>query len=88
MDDLPDVRGGFDVVQVAEDALLPAELRGAMWNVTIPVEDEPPPGQPLLGLYQGVPLTRRTSGYVGAPRTRSPFTPARSSVCTARPVSV
>jgi predicted Zn-dependent protease with MMP-like domain len=30
------------------------------------VEDEPPPGQPLLGLYQGVPLTRRTSGYSGA----------------------
>jgi predicted Zn-dependent protease with MMP-like domain len=30
------------------------------------VEDEPPPGQPLLGLYQGVPLTRRTSSYSGA----------------------
>jgi predicted Zn-dependent protease with MMP-like domain len=30
------------------------------------VEDEPPAGQPLLGLYQGVPLTRRGSGYNGA----------------------
>jgi predicted Zn-dependent protease with MMP-like domain len=30
------------------------------------VEDEPPPGQPLLGLYQGIPLTRRTSSYAGA----------------------
>ena len=30
------------------------------------MEDEPPPGQPLLGLYQGVPLTRRTSSYSGA----------------------
>jgi len=37
-----------------------------MSNLTILVEDEPPRGQPLLGLYQGVPLTRRTSGYVGA----------------------
>ena len=45
---------------------MPADLRGAMSNVTILVEDEPPPGQPLLGLYEGVPLTRRTSGYVGA----------------------
>ena len=27
------------------------------------VEDEPPAGQPLLGLYQGVPLTRRGSSY-------------------------
>jgi predicted Zn-dependent protease with MMP-like domain len=34
--------------------------------VTILFEDEPPDGQPLLGLYQGVPLTRRTSGYAGA----------------------
>src|SRR6185295_14927530 len=31
----------------------------------IVVEEEPPPGQPLLGLYQGIPLTRRTSGYSG-----------------------
>ena len=33
---------------------------------TAVVEDEPPLGQPLLGLYQGVPLTRRGSGYSGA----------------------
>ena len=30
------------------------------------VEDEPPAGQPLLGLYQGVPLTRRGINYSGA----------------------
>ena len=36
-----------------------------MSNVAIVVEDEPPPGEPLLGLYQGVPLTRRTSAYGG-----------------------
>ena len=63
-----DEQTGFDFVGAVEDALdaLPADLRGAMSNVTILVEDEPPPAQPLLGLYQGVPLTRRTSGYAGA----------------------
>jgi predicted Zn-dependent protease with MMP-like domain len=29
------------------------------------IEEEPPPGQRLLGLYQGVPLTRRGSYYGG-----------------------
>ena len=54
--------------QVIQDALdsLPAELAGRLSNVEIVVEDEPPPGQRLLGLYQGVPLTRRGSGYSGA----------------------
>ncbi|MGB2874848.1 MAG: metallopeptidase family protein [Gaiellaceae bacterium] len=51
-----------DCVQAALDGL-PADLRTAMSNVAIVIEDEPPPGQPLLGLYQGIPLTRRTSGY-------------------------
>jgi predicted Zn-dependent protease with MMP-like domain len=36
-----------------------------MSNVEIVVEDEPPPGQRLLGLYQGVPLTQRGSNYGG-----------------------
>ena len=31
------------------------------------IEDEPPPGSRLLGLYQGYPLNRRTSGYAGVP---------------------
>src|SRR5438046_4605082 len=38
-----------------------------MSNVEIVVEDEPPLGQPLFGLYQGVPLTRRTSAYAALP---------------------
>ena len=42
---------------------LPRELRSQMSNVEIVVEDEPPPGQRLLGLYQGVPLTNRGSYY-------------------------
>ena len=51
--------------QSVQDAVdrLPGDLREAMSNVEIVIEDEPPDGQPLLGLYQGVPLTRRTSGY-------------------------
>jgi predicted Zn-dependent protease with MMP-like domain len=47
-------------------ASLPPELRAEMSNVEVLVEPEPPPGQPLLGLYQGIPLTQRTSGYSGA----------------------
>jgi len=52
--------------QAAIDSL-PDDLREAMSNVAIMVEDEPPPGMTLLGLYEGVPLTRRTTGYSGVP---------------------
>jgi predicted Zn-dependent protease with MMP-like domain len=45
---------------------LPDDLREAMSNLAIVVEDEPPAGQPLLGLYEGIPLTARTSWYAGA----------------------
>jgi predicted Zn-dependent protease with MMP-like domain len=60
-----DAAAGIDFEQSVADALeaLPSDLRKAMSNVELVIEDEPPPGQPLLGLYQGVPLTRRTSGY-------------------------
>jgi predicted Zn-dependent protease with MMP-like domain len=58
-----------DFKEASTEALdsLPDELRGFMSNVALVVEDEPPPGLPLLGLYQGVPLTRRTSFYAGVP---------------------
>jgi predicted Zn-dependent protease with MMP-like domain len=53
--------------EYARDALdaLPPELRDQMSNVEIVVEQEPPRGQPLLGLYEGIPLTRRGSYYGG-----------------------
>ena len=54
-----------EYTQEALDSL-PPELRGEMSNVEIVVEQEPPDGQPLLGLYEGIPLTRRTSFYAGA----------------------
>jgi predicted Zn-dependent protease with MMP-like domain len=55
-----------DAVEEAIDGL-PDELRTAMSNVAIVVEDEPPDGEPLLGLYQGIPLTERSSAYAGTP---------------------
>ncbi|HWE81257.1 MAG TPA: metallopeptidase family protein [Gaiellaceae bacterium] len=51
-------------VQEAIDSL-PPEIDAMMDNVAIVIEDEPPPGAGLLGLYNGVPLTRRTSSYAG-----------------------
>jgi predicted Zn-dependent protease with MMP-like domain len=43
---------------------LPEELGQLMDNVAVTVEHQPgPPG--LLGLYRGVPLTSRTTGYAG-----------------------
>ena len=64
-----DGTGELDFEQEVEDALasLPPDLREVVSNVAIVVEDEPPPGQPLLGLYQGIPLTLRSSGYAGVP---------------------
>jgi predicted Zn-dependent protease with MMP-like domain len=61
----PGLNDPFD--EAIADALnsLPADLRAAMSNVEIVVEDEPPDGQPLLGLYRGVPLPRRSSRYSG-----------------------
>ena len=63
MDEEPFAEVDFE--ECAQEALdsLPPGLRDAMSNVAIVIEDEPPDGQPLLGLYQGVPLTRRTSSY-------------------------
>jgi predicted Zn-dependent protease with MMP-like domain len=54
-----------DAVRDALDSL-PDDLRESMSNVEVVVEEEPPPGMPLLGLYQGVPLTRRGAFYGGA----------------------
>ena len=45
---------------------LPAELAGLLDNVVILVADEDPDDPDLLGLYQGIPLTERGSGYAGA----------------------
>jgi predicted Zn-dependent protease with MMP-like domain len=56
----------FDQLTREALASLPGDLRKQMENVEIVVEDWPPPGSRLLGLYQGVPLTSRGSYYSGA----------------------
>jgi predicted Zn-dependent protease with MMP-like domain len=43
---------------------LPAQLGRMMRNVAVTVDHDTPPNG-LLGLYQGVPLTERTSHYAG-----------------------
>ena len=54
--------------QLVSDALeeLPDDIRNLMTNVAVTVEDEPPPGQNLLGLYEGVPWGERGPYYAGA----------------------
>ena len=50
------------------DALdaVPEPLMRMLSNVVVLVEDDPPPDGPvLLGLYEGIPLTARASGYAG-----------------------
>jgi predicted Zn-dependent protease with MMP-like domain len=54
--------------QLVAEALdeLPAWVLNRLDNVEVLVEDDPPPDQPnLLGLYEGIPLTNRNSGYFG-----------------------
>ena len=62
-----DFQDALQFEEYAREALgsLPPELRDQMSNVEIVVDDEPPPGQPLLGLYEGIPLTRRGGWYAG-----------------------
>jgi predicted Zn-dependent protease with MMP-like domain len=44
---------------------VPEELMRLLSNVVILVEDDSPPGQNLLGLYEGYALTRRGWDYGG-----------------------
>ncbi|MBC7364553.1 MAG: metallopeptidase family protein [Candidatus Aminicenantes bacterium] len=46
---------------------IPRKFIRQIKNVAILVEDFPPPGQNLLGLYHGVPLNRRGSYYGNVP---------------------
>jgi predicted Zn-dependent protease with MMP-like domain len=70
--------GAFeDMVVTALDSL-PEDLGRLMRNVAVTVEHGPgPPG--LLGLYQGIPLTSRTSQYAGVLPDR--ITIYRRAIC-------
>ena len=60
------VVGRFDeVVRRALDSL-PSELARGLRNVAIVVKDQNPEDPDLFGLYTGIPLTERDSGYAGA----------------------
>ena len=52
--------------ELVEEALdgIPEELGRMMDNVGVFVDDDAPPGR-LLGLYQGIPLTSRSSYGIG-----------------------
>ena len=57
-------RERFDELVVEALDGLPAWVLEAMDNVEVLVEDHPPHGQPgLLGVYHGIPLSKRGSGY-------------------------
>jgi hypothetical protein len=75
-------RETVDFYELVERALegLPPELADLLDNVAIVVDDWPDLSSPLVadgeadtlyGLYEGVPLTERGSGYYGICRTRS-----------------
>jgi len=63
----------FDAIVVEAIRDLPAEFRERLENIDVAVEDWAAPGQlaktgsgrrmNLLGLYEGVPLTKRSRGY-------------------------
>ena len=54
----------FEELVVEGIDALPDWVHDAMDNVSVLIEDAPPRGQPgLLGLYHGVPLSRRGGNY-------------------------
>ena len=58
---------------------LPAELREAMSNVEIVVEDENPEDPDLFGLYLGIPLTERGGELRGRAARQDRHLPAARS---------
>jgi predicted Zn-dependent protease with MMP-like domain len=60
-----DLKRFEELVAEALDGL-PGWVRARLDNVEVVIEDDPPPGRHLLGLYEGVPLTDRGMGYTWA----------------------
>jgi predicted Zn-dependent protease with MMP-like domain len=65
---MDDTLTALEFERLVEDAIesVPEPLAGFMSNVGVVVDDHAPPWQSVLGLYQGVPLTRRSTAYAGA----------------------
>lgn len=56
----------FEELVTAALSEVPAQLADLLDNVVLFIEDDAPPEEPhLLGLYDGIPLTERDSGYAG-----------------------
>ena len=55
----------FEACVDAAVASIPQRLRRVASNVSIEVTPHPPPGEDLLGLYHGIPLTDRGDTYAG-----------------------
>lgn len=71
--------------ELVADALdtIPPELTAAMDNVVVLVEDRNAEDPELLGLYEGIALTERTSSYGGyLPDRISIYQDAILDVCT------
>jgi predicted Zn-dependent protease with MMP-like domain len=56
----------FETLVEEAIASVPEPLARFMENVGVVVDEQAPPWQSVLGLYQGIPLTRRSSAYSGA----------------------
>ena len=70
--------GRFEEMVVTALDSLPEELGRLMTNVAVTVEHAPgPPG--LLGLYEGIPLTDRSTQYAGVLPDR--ITIYRQAIC-------
>jgi predicted Zn-dependent protease with MMP-like domain len=71
--------GRFEEMVASAMDGLPEDLGRLMSNVAVTVEHRAgPPG--LLGLYEGVPLTSRTTGYAGVLPDR--ITIYRQAICS------
>jgi predicted Zn-dependent protease with MMP-like domain len=67
-----------ELVATAIDGI-PADLRAGMENVAVVVDELSPPGR-LLGLYEGIPLTRRGNDYSASMPDR--ITIFMSTICS------
>ncbi len=48
--------------------MLPEEFQNRLENVVVVIEEEPPENMPdTMGLYEGIPLTDRSSGDIALP---------------------
>ena len=73
--------GAEEFAELVAEAIdgLPEQLARVMDNVALFIDDDSPPGR-LLGLYQGIPLTKR-SGYGEYPSVPDRITIFRQTVC-------